>query len=842
VSIQLTLAWRYLWGHKLRTFLTMISITLGVMLIFGLNGIMPTIINAFEASTLAAVGQVDITATSVSADSFDPAAVQKVARVNGVDAAAGSLVKQATIPALQGNPAVAVTVTGVDPFPEQRVMPIDVTSGRFLYPTDTKAVVIGQNLADTLGLKLGKTVRLPSAVGTTEFTVVGIIGGTAAPGADVVYITLPAAQQLFGQPGKINTVEAKTVSGADKKAVEDAVRRALGSEFQIGGVSSILQLAAGLQTSRTIFGLFGVLALIMGGFIILNTFRMSVSERRRDVGMLRAIGATRGTVRWSFLLEASIQGVIGTAIGIVLGWGMANLLLSAMSSVYSKYFAAFAGGFGPALIDAGTWVLAITLGVGVSLLGALIPAVSAGNLTPLEAMRPSLGEVYERAAGRRAWIGLALVLLSGLTIFSSSPGTLFLGVFTFIVGAILVAPAAVKPVTDVFGELIDLAFAREGDIARSNLQRNPNRAGITASAVMLSIAVIVAIAGVWTSIAAGFFSYIDKSMGADFLVLPQSLILSTGNVGAGPRLSEQLSHVPGIRAVSSLRVAGTKVGPQAVQVVGIDPKTYPQVASFEWTNGGDNSAIAKLAEGRTAIANGLFAGTSNLSPGSRISLTTPNGDKTYQIVGTGSDYLNAKLATIYVSQSQLQKDFGVTTDVMLLADALPGADMASVRRRIDTIMKDYPAFQVYEAAQFRQVQADTFNQILAIFYPLMFALAAPALLALVNTLAMSVLARTREIGMLRAVGSTRRQVRRMIMAESLLLTAMGVSFGLLGGVWLGYVSVSALNSLAFPMPYYFPLTPMIVAVGIGLLFGVLAALWPARRAARLNVVEALHYE
>ncbi len=842
MNIQLTLAWRYLWGRKLRTVLTMISITLGVMLIFGLNGIMPSIIRVFEESMMAAAAQVDVTVTSASGDSFDPEAAYKVSRVGGVEAVSGSLRKQATVLLPGGAEAAAVTVVGVDPYAARKVSPVDVTQGRFLNPPDVQLVVVGKDLAKKMEVGLGDPLKLPSAVGSTEFKVVGVIGGTAGPSGDTAYVTLPAAQRLFGEAGRINTVEVKTRSGADRQTVENAVRRALGSDYQIGGVSSFLQLASGLQTSRTIFGLFGVLALAMGGFIILNTFRMSVSERRRDVGMMRAIGATRGTVRWSFMLEALIQGVIGTVVGMVLGWFMAGALLNAMASVYAQYMPSMAGGFGDVLIEAPTWVLAIVLGIGVSLLGALLPAVSAGRLTPLETLRPALGEVYERATGRRAWAGVALIVVSALTVLSSAPGTLFLGVLVFMVGTVLVAPAAVKPITDIFGELVDLAFAREGDVARSNLQRNPGRAGVTASAVMLSITVIVSLASIWTSISAGFFNYMEKAMGADYLILPQSMILASGNVGAGPRLSEELRHVPGIRAVTSLRLAMSKMGPQSVQVVGIDPKTYGQVASFEWSGGSDSTAISRLSGKRAAIGNALFAGTTGAGEGALVKLTTPDGERTYHIVGTGSDYLNAKLATLYVSQDALEKDFGVTTDLMLMADALPGADMGAVRRRVDMVIKDYPAFKVYESAQFRAEQKATFDQVMALYYPLMIALSAPALLALMNTLAMSVLARTREIGMLRAVGSTRKQVGRMILAESLLLTAMGISFGLLGGVWLGYVSVTAINSVAFPMPYYFPLAPMIVAMGVGMLFGVLAALWPARQAARLNVVDALHYE
>jgi len=319
-------------------------------------------------------------------------------------------------------------------------------------------------------------------------------------------------------------------------------------------------------------------------------------------------------------------------------------------------------------------------------------------------------------------------------------------------------------------------------------------------------------------------------------------VLSQGNVAAGPRLAEEVRHTPGIGAVGTLRLGRGKIAGGDVQVIGIDPKTYPEVASFEWASGTTDAALPKLDTGRWILANGIYAAQHGVTLGQALEIETPNGMRTYHVAGVGNDYLNAKLSTIYVSQENLARDFNVTSDLLIMANRLPGASEKTVKSKLDAIVTDFPAFRLYESAQWRNEQLTTFDQTMVIFYALMAALALPSLLALVNTLAISVLARTREIGMLRAVGSTRRQVRRMVMAESLLLSAIGTALGVVSGVWLGYALVLATNSSGYIVPYYFPWGGIVATVIIGMTFGVIAALIPARSAAKLDVVEALHFE
>ena len=836
-----TLAWRYLRGRGTRSLLTTLAVVFGVMLTFGLNGILPAMVDAFTRNLLTSSGQVDLTVTSSYNQPFRAEVVDQLLRMPQVAVASPGV--QGTVPLPQAVDAptgalAQVIVVGVDLATVGSLRDFPVTQGRMLAAGDDTAVVLNADLATQLGLNLGDQLVLPAAGGTVRFRVVGLLGSATLPGSEQVFVTLPAAQQLFGLGTRITKIDAAFTPGADRAATEKAVAAALGPDYQVGGLSTQSTLLATLQVATFAFNMFGIFALATAGFIIANSFRTVVAERRRDIGMLRAVGTSRRTVMGLFLVESLLQGIIGTALGILAGWGMAAAMFVVMSPILASVHLTIGG----PVFTITTWITSILLGVGVTVVAAILPARAAGRVTPMEAMRPQLGEVYERRVGIWAWIGVGLLVASLFGLVAGSSNLVGLGAVVFLIGIAMVAPAVVNPIAEVASRPLETIFAREGALARSNLQRNPGRSAVTVTAVMLGLASIVAMITMVTSIFAGFTSYLSKSLSADYLLIPQSIILSQGNVAAGPQLAERIRSVPGIGAVSSLRLTMAKVNDTQVQVIGIDPANYLKVASFDWNSGSSDAAVAQLSSGRWVIANGIYASQHNLVVGQEMQLDTPNGTRIYHLAGVGNDYLNAKLSTLYTSQENLSRDFNVPSDLLLMANRTAGADPDATKARMQRVVADYPAFRLYESQSWLAEQMKTFNSTIGIFDVLVAALALPSLLALVNTLAISVLARTREIGMLRAVGATRRQIRRMVMAESLLLSVIGTVFGAIAGLWLGYALVVAMGAVGWQMPYAFPWSGLLATVVVGIVFGVLAAIGPARSAAKLDVVAALHQE
>jgi putative ABC transport system permease protein len=357
---------------------------------------------------------------------------------------------------------------------------------------------------------------------------------------------------------------------------------------------------------------------------------------------------------------------------------------------------------------------------------------------------------------------------------------------------------------------------------------------------MIGLAIVVALGGMTSSLNGMMGSLLHKSLGSDYLFVPPSISVWSSDMGSGSDFTGRLQAIQGVGDISTLRFSSTLINGQSVSLLGINPVTYPTVSGLDFKQGND-SAYASLSSGRNMIINGSFLMTIPVKVGDTLDLATPNGPEKYTIVAVGTDLLSAKVVTAFISQTNLAADFGRTDDVFIQLNLKPGVKVADVDPLIKAVASDYPQFTVIAGKTYIDQMLQLVKAVFAGMYFLLAFLAFPSLIAMVNTLTISVLERTREIGMIRAVGGTRKQIRRMVVAEALLLAAVGTAFGILSGMYLGYVLVNALAGL-FPMTYSFPLAGLLAGIAIGLLFGALAAIIPARQAARLQVVEALRYE
>ncbi|MCG2783642.1 MAG: ABC transporter permease [Anaerolineae bacterium] len=850
MSIQLTLATRYLLGRKLRTVLTTIAIIFGVLLIFGMNTILPTMIAALQANVQGAEGNVDFSIASAAGGSFDPAAAEKLRDLDGVRAVSASLQRSINLPAdfVDGNPArldtlTAVNLMGITPEVARSIRAFPIVSGRYLDDSDTAAAVITQTLADSFSIRLGDTLTLPSAAGSAQLTIVGLLPGRLASGNEEVFVTLAQAQKMTGETGKVNLIElnVEAMAGQERRdAIQANIEATLGDSFRVGTLVAGDELFATMEMAQVGLSIFGMLALFMGGFIIFNTFRTVVSERRRDIGMLRALGATRRTILGMILAEGLIQGLLGSGLGLFFGYWLA---VGTMRLAQGPMSAFINIQLGWPVISLELILISILAGVGVTVLAGLIPAFAASHVTPLEALRPSTAEsTVKRDAGRGAIAGLAIAILSVAAIFSGQAALIMPGGLFFLLGLILIAPALVRPFALLFGRLTAVIFARQGigGLAQSNLTRQPTRVAVTASASMLGLAVIVAAGGVVSSMTGMLGGMIKSSLGSDYLLVPPAIGVWGTNVGAIPEFADRLRDLDDVNAVSTFRYGTSNANGLAVSLIGIEPEAFQQVSGLVFSDGNE-SIYDKLDDDRVLIVNGPFLVATQAKVGDTIELLTPTGRVTYQIAASATDLLNAKLTTAYLSQANLQADFGATEDVFLQIDLRDGADHEAVGTQIKTLAADYPQFKVISGADYYASLMGLMDAAFYAVYILFAILAFPSLIAMLNTLTINVIERTREIGMLRAVGSTRKQIRSLVVAEALLLAALGTVFGILGGLYLGYVFVTAIDVM-FPMGYYFPLSGILAAIAIGLLFGAIAAIIPARQAAGMNVVEALRYE
>jgi len=856
MNFQLSLAARYLWGRKLRSFLTTLAIIIGVMVIFGMGILLPTFTDAFNRSMLAASGQTDVMITHKTGENFPATVLNKIKTIDGIAVIGGSLERTINLPPNfygKNSTVNALSLVGIDPTVAPDLHDCRLTQGRFLKPGDGNVAVISERLADSIGVKLNDTMKLPTTQGVVKLTIVGLMPGRALVGNEQVLITLTQAQKLLDASGRINVIEANLTT-KDKAAgdvIVNNIKAQLGNTYTLGGLTSGSEFATAMQAAGVMFNMLGILALAMGGFIIFNTFRTIVAERRHDIGMLRAIGASRGTIVGLILTEGLVQGVIGTAIGIGLGYLLGVSITAAMNPFIKQLMSMEL----TPVVDPSVFVVSIVLGVGVTLFSGLLPAMSASRVTPMEALRPSLGETMQRISRIGTIVGAAMIVFAVVGLLSGNFELVALGGLCVLVGLVLVAPALVKPIANVFGMLLALIFAREGtgELAQGNLTRQPSRAAITASATMIGLAIVVGAGGMLFSMVGLAEGMFNRSLGSDYLLIPPSIAIWKGDVGASETLKGKLQSIPGVSAVNSLRYAQSSVqsvslktgtGETDISVLGIDPVQYAKMSGMDFMSGNAQDAFNALASPeRNVIVNGILATPLGLKVGDVIPLATPTGEQNYRIVAIGSDVLSIKINTAYISQANMKLDFNKSEDILYQVNLAPGADAATAEQWLDQIVADYPQFRLVSGHAYLAEFMVQYQSIISMFYVLLAVLAFPSLIAILNTLAIGVIERTREIGMLRAIGATRGQVWKTIVAEALLLSAMGTAFGILAGLYLSYVVVQGMGAAGFmKMAYTFPLTGVLAAMATGLIFGVLAALMPARQASQMQIIQALRYE
>ncbi len=850
---ELPLAISYLKGRPIRTIMTILSIVIGVMMMFGLNGMAPALKDLFISSTQSmSLANIDLYVTRRDGGFYRQEMVAQVSAVQGVASSARMIVRSVALPVdhyftPDGRAINTIQVYGVDTAVTDEAFNImtaggrRLTAGRLLQPGDAGLVaLISNQFAQGLGVGLGDTVRLPGAGGWLNFQVVGLLDDPGLMlGSQQVFMPLPAAQDLLNTPNRVNVILGRYLEGSDARSIDSAIQAAFGSGYELSPLEGGADIwAALMEFVNVIFSMFGLLSLAMAGLIMFNTFRTSVVERRRDIGMLRAVGARRANVMRAILYEGLTLAALGTLIGILLGFAFAWGVKYGLSNVFQNLL-------GKPLSDPrfslGTYAVTILFGMGVPLVSVLMPARGASQVTPLEAMRPAT--ISQEAALKRSRIivGTVCLVLGLAGLFSGIFQWMALGMMFFLLALGLLGPQLITPITSTFSRMLTLVFGQEGGIAASNIARQPRRASITTTSLMISLAILIGLGGMLASTYGGALRFLDKSFRSDYIMMA-SLVATNDTLGAGPELADSVKRIPGVADLTTLRQIDIKdANGVGVRLVGIDPPAYERVSGLTFVEG-DESAFQGMVGGKTVIVNGRFASQFGTQLGDTLTLEGDHGPVQVQVSAIGLDYINIKLPTVYVEQTALTREYGVRNDVFLLVNAKPGADLEQLEKDLQATARAYPGFGIISRQELRAGQEEV-AQGGAIGMNIMLSLlAAPSLLGLANALGINVIERTREIGMLRAVGAKRRQIRGMILAESLLLCLMGIALGVISGILLSYVMTGVMEFAGLHIPYDFPGVGVLTAIAAGLICGILAALIPARRASDLEIVAALAYE
>jgi putative ABC transport system permease protein len=862
------LTWKGLWAHKLRFALTGLAVVLGVAFMAGTQILTDTMGKTFDGIFESANQGVDVVVRRQAGvggslvgevrERVDTPTLQRIRAVPGVDAAAGSIQGQAALVGPDGKAEGAQAfggVTGANWVDDQRLNPFSIVSGHS--PRAGDEAVIDQSTFDKEHRTLGGTITVLGKGAPRRLTLVGTARyGQAAglPGVTLVGVTDATAQELFAEPGAYDSVLVASDGSVSDVALSARVTAALGRSGAyevVTGAADTANSKADLEKSLGFFSTFllafAYIALFVGTFIIYNTFSIVVAQRSRDMAMLRAIGASRAQVVRSVVFESVTVGVVASAIGLGLGVLMSFALRALLSAVGLEVPG------GPIVIAASTVITAFAVGTAITVASALWPAVRSSRVKPIAALRDVAidvsGSSVARTAAGLAVLGLGVAsFTAGILGVGPSLALIGFGTVATIIGVFVLGPVIARPLMHVLGAPVQAisgltgpggrsdGHARGGSpmvgrLARQNVTRNPKRTSATASALMIGVALVGFVTILASSFKTSISNTLSVSLQADYVVAAGSF----GTGGLSPQIESDLAALPEVGAVSPARSTAVDVGGSATEVAAIDVGTIGRVADLGVTAGrlADLSGASVAVEDRKAKADGLAVGdkvTVTFARTGPVELTVralvdrppPGFDGVVYVVGLDT----------YKANVTDQFDHQVYVKVA------PGVSPSRAQAALDTVLARWPNGRLQDQAAFEKSVGSQIDIILNLIYGLLGLAIVIALIGIANTLALSVHERRRELGLLRAIGMTRPQVRSAIRWESVMIALMGTVLGFALAVAGSWGIITAIPADR-PIPLSVPPVQLTLIVVLASVAGVLAAVGPARRAARLDILAAI---
>jgi putative ABC transport system permease protein len=838
-------------ARKLRLLLTALAVVLGVAFVSGTLILGDTLNSTFDKLFATAYSGTDVGVRGKSQFSVnvteggDPtqsrapvptSLLAEVRAVDGVRQAEGDASGYAQIVAPDGD---VVETTGAPTIGgawigDTPLNPYKLQEGSA--PSGPGQVVIDQTTATDNDIAIGDRIQVLTQAGSRDETVSGIASfgdsGGGLAGATVTLFDPETALQTMGTPGTFTEILVLGDGSVSDDELRDRVAEVLPPSYQALTGEQLAASDSGdikdaLGFFSTFLLVFAVISIFVGSFIIFNTFSMLVAQRSRELALLRALGASRRQVNRAVLLEAVVVGLIGSTIGLGLGI-LLSMGLKALVSLFIGDLPAEGLVFQPSTV-----VWAYLTGVIVTVVAAVAPARRATHIPPVAALRDDVA-LPASSLHRRAVFGTT-VLVAGVASMAAGlmagAGILWVGVgaLGIFLGAAMLSPFLSRPVVGGVGSLLPRLWGSTGRLARENARRNPRRTASTASALMIGLALVSAGGVLAASIVKSANAIIDRSVGADFIVTASNFLPIPSNV------ADEIRSVDGIDAVTSFRSGQAQVGKDVVSLQGVTADTVDRTLKLQMVDGD----ISALAEADDVLVNADVAKDKGWQVGDRIPAVFGKTGKTELVLG--GTYEDNQIAGDYlISLETYEENFSQRLDEVVAMTVKPDADVDEVRADI-TAAASASNLEIRDQSEFKDEQRQQINQLLGFILVLLALAVLIAALGIVNTLALSVIERTREIGLLRAVGMGRRQVRRMVRLESVVIAIFGTLLGLVLGVALGAALVTALNGEGIDQ-LVIPYGQLVLYLVAGALIGVVAAVWPARRAARLDVLRAIYAE
>jgi putative ABC transport system permease protein len=839
-------------GRKVRALLTAFAVIIGVSMVSGTFVLTDTMQKSFDGIFETSYENTDVVVSGhqvVESETADVPTVpssllRDVRALPEVGAAAGSIQDDTTAKLIdaEGDSLAGMNPTIVSAFDytQPQLSPLKLQSGQWAKGAGQLAIDAGTAkkhdyaIGDKVGVSVNGPVEQYTITGIAKFGEVDSLGG-----AVIAVLDVPTAQAVLHQEGQYDEIAITAADGTSDAQLSSAVKELAPANADVKLAAQEAKDAAketneGLSFVRYFLLGFGGIALFVGAFVIFNTLSITVAQRTREFATLRTLGASRKQVLRSVQIEGLVIGVLASVIGLVLGIGIAK----GMNALFVA--------FGIDLPNAGTVVnsrtiiVSLLLGTVITLLSSIVPARRATRVPPIAAVREGseLPQTGMQKHSTKVAVGViaAAVAAMALGVFGGVAGGLVAlllggGLLTLFIGVALIAPRLVKPLASLVGWPARRAGGSAGRLASSNSIRNPSRTAATAAALMVGLTLVTAVAVLGNGLRASVNDAVGKQLqNADYVL--------AGSNGAtyAAEADTTLAETDGVELTSGIRQGEALVDGEEGLIAGVDAATIGHFYTFDWTEGSADT-VSQLGDDG-AIISEPYADKQDLKVGDGIAITTPSGDKHTVIVRGihNPPQLDSLLGDVAIGQQAFDAAYEAPKNSMTFVDTEAGVSTAAIEKAA----AGYPDANVSTEAQFGKDRTKSFATFLSMIYVLLGFSVIVSLFGMVNTLVLSVFERTRELGMLRAIGMTRRQARRMIRHESIITALIGAALGLPLGILVAALMTGALSdygvTLSLPFGTLAAFTLVAVLAGIG------AAILPARRASRLNVLNALHYE
>jgi putative ABC transport system permease protein len=846
-------ALRGLLTRKLRSVLTGFAVVIGVAFVVGTLVFTDTIDESFKNLFERTQQGVDVSVEGRQAVKSDfsvpptmPAdTLEKVKSVPGVAVAEGSVTsdgtlldKQGEVIVSQGPPTLILSEST-----EKVFQVLDYEEGGA--PTTADEVALDRGTANRYDFKVGDKATVSGRAPAKEYTVSGIAtldGSDNLGGSRMVVMTLPEAQRATGHDG-YDSISIST-GGEDADTVKAAVARELGRDFLVQtGEEAAEQQAQDLSDAlgfiRIALLIFAGVALLVGGFLIFNTFTVTVAQRTKEFALLRVLGASRAQVLRSVLIETFAVGVLASILGVLAGLVVAPALAALMK----------AGGIDlgttAIVVSPATVIIGLVVGLVATMVSGFVPALRATRVEPVTAMRDAVTPGLKHMGTIRI-VGSALLVVAGLALLffglfggidsgSTAASMIGLGALLMMFAFAFLAPLLVRPLASVLGAPMARLQGLTGVLARENAIRQPQRTAVTAAALMVGLALVVLVAVFAAGLKASINNTVDEQVRAALVVQNQD-----GFSPIPAEVVQTVGDVPGVADVASMRFAvGQVKGDSGTTAVnGIDAAQFNSVLSLQWEQGGPDT-LSAMTDGQTIVESD-WAKSHDVGVGGTVAFTTPVGkEATYEVAGTFKNRAGLT-ADVLLTSGALEQDWNAKDIAYAMAAADPGTNPEALARAANQALQGFPQSEALTREEFKDNATGSIDGLLGLVYGLLLLSVIVALLGIVNTLALSVHERTRELGMLRAVGMTRRQVRRMVRAESVITAGIGAILGIVLGLVFALIISRPLEEQGFV--FTLPIGTLVIFFVLAGIAGVVAAIPPARRASKVDVLRAVTTE